>query len=254
MAGHSKFKNIMHRKGAQDKKRAQHFTKIAREIQVAVANGGPDPASNPSLYRAMAMARAENMPKDNVQRAMDRALGVNAVALEAVRYEGFGPGGVGVIVETLTDNRNRTAAEVRSTFAKLGGNLATSNAVTSGFSHVGEIRYPQKVASEDAMMEAAIDAGAEDCALEDAGEDDGMQHVIICGFSDLSSVSDQLQAKFGDAASVKIIWKPQNTIPVEGDAAATLMRILSTLDDLDDVQNVFSNFELSDEEMAKLTA
>jgi len=254
MAGHSKFKNIMYRKGAQDKKRARNFTKIAREIQVAVNHGGPDPASNPSLYRAIAAARAENMPKDNVQRAIDRGTGVNAVALEAVRYEGFGPAGIGVIVECLTDNRNRTASDVRSTFSKLGGNLATTNAVTSGFSHVGEIRYPAKAASEDAMMEAAIDAGAEDCALEDAGEDEGEQHVIICGFSDLSSVSDQLQAKFGDAASVKIIWKPQNTIPVEGDAAATLMKILSTLDELDDVQNVFSNFELSEEEMAKLTA
>ncbi|MET0546901.1 MAG: YebC/PmpR family DNA-binding transcriptional regulator [Caulobacterales bacterium] len=254
MAGHSKFKNIMYRKGAQDKKRAQHFTKIAREIQTAVSAGGPDPTSNAALYRAIALARAENMPKDNVQRAIDRALGGSGEQLEYVRYEGFGPAGVGLIVETLTDNRNRTAADVRSTFTKLGGNLATTNAVTSGFSRVGEIRYPAKAASEDAMMDAAIEAGAEDCTLESLGEDEGEQHVVICEFSELSAVSDALQKKFGDPASVKIIWKPQNTIPVDGDAASTLMKLLSTLDDLDDVQNVFANFELSEEEMAKLTA
>jgi YebC/PmpR family DNA-binding regulatory protein len=248
MAGHSQFKNIMYRKGAQDKKRAQQFTKIAREIQSAVKSGGVDPASNPRLQRAMAMARAENMPKDNIQRAVDRATGAGGEVLEEIRYEGFGPSGVGVIVECLSDNRNRTAADVRSTFTKLGGNLATTNAVTSGFDRVGEVRYPRAAAAEDAMMEAAIEAGAEDCGVE------GDDHVVICDFTELSSVSDQLEARFGPAASAKIIWKPQNTIPVDGEAAQTLMKMLGALDDLDDVQNVFANFELSDEEMAKLSA
>jgi YebC/PmpR family DNA-binding regulatory protein len=246
MAGHSKFANIQHRKGAQDKKRAQHFTKIAREIQAAVKLGGSDPHANPRLYRAIASARAVSMPKDNIQRAVDRGSGSGAETLEDVRYEGFGPGGVGIIVECLTDNRNRTAGEVRAAFAKNGGNLGETNSVSFGFAHVAEVRYPLAAAHEDAMIEAAIEAGADDALV------DGEEHVVTGPLNALADISAALEKKFGPPASAKFSWVAQNLVPVAGDAAQTLVKLIGVLDDLDDVQQVYSNLEMSDEEMAKL--
>ena len=246
MAGHSKFANIMHRKGAQDKKRAQAFTKLAREIQAAVKLGGSDPESNARLYRAIAAARAQSMPKDNIQRAVDRGAGGAGEDLVEIRYEGFGPGGVGVIVECLTDNRNRTAGDVRSAFAKNGGNLGETNSVSYAWSRVGEVRYPLEKAGEDAMLEAAIEAGADDCQLE------GEEHVITCAMEDLAEVSSALAQKFGDATSAKFVWRPQANIPIEGDAAESLVKLINVLDDHDDVQLVYANFEMSDAEMERL--
>lgn len=246
MAGHSKFANIQHRKGGQDKKRAQAFTKIAREIQAAVKLGGTDPNSNPRLYRALAAGRAVNMPKDNLQRAIDRGSGAGAEQLDEIRYEGFGPGGIGVIVECLTDNKNRTAGEVRAAFAKNGGNLGETNSVSFGWKRVGEIRYPLSAASEDAMMEAAIDAGCDDCQAEEG------QHVVTCDVNALGSASQVLAKKFGDPTSAKFVWRPQMNMPIEGEAAEQLMKLIDQLDDLDDVQDVYSNEDVSDEEMARL--
>jgi YebC/PmpR family DNA-binding regulatory protein len=248
MAGHSKFANIQHRKGGQDKKRAQMFTKIAREIQAAVKLGGSDPNSNPRLYRAMASGRAVNMPKDNIQRAVDKGGGASAEQLEEIRYEGFGPGGVGVIVECLSDNRNRTAGEVRAAFAKNGGNMGESNSVSFAWKRVGEIRYPLAAASEDAMLEAAIEAGADDCVVED------QQHVVTCEMAALGGVSQALAKNFGDATSAKFVWRTDIAIPIEGDPAESLMKLLTSLDDLDDVQDVYSNEDMSDEELARLSA
>jgi YebC/PmpR family DNA-binding regulatory protein len=248
MAGHSKFANIQHRKGGQDKKRAQMFTKIAREIQAAVKLGGTDPNSNPRLYRAMAAGRAVNMPKDNIQRAIDRGGGAGAEQLDEIRYEGFGPGGVGVIVECLTDNKNRTAGEVRAAFAKFGGNLGETNSVSFAWKRVGEIRYPLSVAGEDAMLEAAIEAGADDCAVEDG------QHVVTCEMNALVAVSQALAKKFGDPAAAKFVWRTEIAIPIEGEGAETLMKLLDQLDDLDDVQDVYSNEDISDEELERLSA
>ncbi len=248
MAGHSKFANIQHRKGGQDKKRAQVFTKIAREIQAAVKIGGPDSNSNPRLYRAIAAGRAVNMPKDNIQRAIDRGGGAGAEQLEEIRYEGFGPGGVGVIVECLTDNKNRTAGEVRAAFAKHGGNLGETNSVSFAWKRVGEIRYPESAAGEDAMLEAAIEAGADDCTLEQG------EHVVTCEMSALVGVSQALAKKFGDPASAKVAWRTDVAIPVEDEGAETLMKLLDQLDDLDDVQDVYSNEDISDEELARLSA
>ena len=248
MAGHSKFANIQHRKGGQDKKRAQMFTKIAREIQAAVKLGGSDPNSNPRLFRAMASGRAVNMPKDNIQRAIDRGGGAGAEQLDEIRYEGFGPGGVGVIVECLTDNKNRTAGEVRAAFAKFGGNLGETNSVSFAWKRVGEVRYPLAVAGEDAMLEAAIEAGADDCAVEDE------QHVVTCEMNGLVGVSQALAKKFGDPAAAKFVWRTDIAIPIEGDGAETLMKLLDQLDDLDDVQDVYSNEDISDEELARLSA
>jgi YebC/PmpR family DNA-binding regulatory protein len=248
MAGHSKFANIMHRKGGQDKKRAQAFTKIAREIQAAVKLGGSDPNANPRLYRAMASGRAINMPKDNIQRAIDKGGGVGAENLEEIRYEGFGPGGIGVIVECLSDNRNRTAGDVRAAFAKNGGNLGETNSVSFAWKRVGEIRYPLSAAGEDAMLEAAIEAGADDCALEEE------QHVVTCEMAALVGVSQALAKKFGDPASAKFVWRTDIAVPIEGDPAESLMKLLTALDDLDDVQDVYSNEEMSEAELARLSA
>jgi YebC/PmpR family DNA-binding regulatory protein len=248
MAGHSKFANIQHRKGGQDKKRAQMFTKIAREIQAAVKLGGPDPAANPRLYRAMAAGRAVNMPKDNLQRAVDKGGGAGAENLDEIRYEGFGPGGVGVIVECLTDNKNRTAGEVRAAFAKHGGNLGETNSVSFAWRRVGEIRYPLAAGSEDAMLEAAIEAGCDDCAVE------GEQHVVTCDMNALAAASQALSAKFGDPASDKFVWRTDIAIPIEGEGAEALMKLLDQLDDLDDVQDVYSNEDISDEELERLSA
>lgn len=245
MAGHSKFANIMHRKGGQDKKRAVQFTKLAREMQAAVKLGGPEPANNPRLFRAIAAARGMNMPKDNIQRAIDRGTGAGGETLEEVRYEGFGPGGVGIIVESLTDNRNRTAGEVRSAFAKNGGNLGETNSVSFLWDRVGEIRYPLAAAGEDAMLEAAIEAGADDCVVEDEA------HVITCRMEALTEVSQALAAAVGEAESAKFVWRPQTLIPVTGDPLPTLLKLIDTLDDLDDVQNVYANFEASEADLEK---
>jgi YebC/PmpR family DNA-binding regulatory protein len=247
MAGHSKFANIMHRKGAQDKRRAQAFTKIAREIQAAVKLGGPDPNANPRLFRAIAAARAQSMPKDNIQRAVDRGSGAGGEALEEIRYEGFGPGGVGVIVECLTDNRNRTAGEVRAAFAKHGGNLGETNSVSFMWRRVGEVRYPLAAAGEDAMIEAAIEAGADDVEAEDE------ERVVVCAIPALNEIAQALTAKFGEPASAKFVWRPQASIPISGESAETLMKLLTALDDLDDVQTVFSNEDISDAELARLS-
>src|SRR5690242_10442748 len=217
MAGHSKFANIQHRKGGQDKKRAQVFTKIAREIQAAVKLGGSDPNANPRLFRAMAAGRAVNMPKDNIQRAVDRGGGGSAEQLDEIRYEGFGPGGIGIIVECLSDNRNRTAGDVRAAFAKNGGNLGETNSVSFSWKRIGEVRYPLAAASEDSMLEAAIEAGADDCAVEDD------QHVITCEMSALVGVSQALAKAFGDPASAKFVWRTEIAVPIEGDGAEQLM-------------------------------
>ncbi|HYD87698.1 MAG TPA: YebC/PmpR family DNA-binding transcriptional regulator [Vitreimonas sp.] len=248
MAGHSKFANIMHRKGAQDKKRAQMFTKLAREIQAAVKLGGADPESNPRLYRAITAARAQSMPKDNIQRAVDRGAGAGGENLEEIRYEGFGPGGIGVIVECLSDNRNRTAGEVRAAFAKNGGNMGESNSVSFAWKKLGEVRYPLAAASEDAMLEAAIEAGADDCVVEEE------QHVITCDMAALAGVSQALAKKFGDPVSAKFVWRTDIAIPVEGDNAETLLKLLDQLDDLDDVQDVYSNEDISEAELQRLSA
>jgi YebC/PmpR family DNA-binding regulatory protein len=248
MAGHSKFANIQHRKGGQDKKRAQAFTKLAREIQAAVRVGGPDPNANPRLYRAIAAARAQSMPKDNIQRAVDRGGGAGGENLEEIRYEGFGPGGVGVIVECLSDNRNRTAGDVRAAFAKNGGNMGENNSVSFAWKRVGEVRYPLAAAGEDAMLEAAIEAGADDCVVEDE------QHVVTCEIAALAGLSQELAKKFGDATSAKFVWRTEVAIPIEGEPAEALMKLLTSLDDLDDVQDVYSNEDMSDEELARLSA
>src|SRR5215475_12361674 len=239
MAGHSKFANIQHRKGGQDKKRAQAFTKIAREIQAAVKLGGADPNSNPRLYRAIAAGRAMNMPKDNIQRAVDKGAGAGAENLDEIRYEGFGPGGVGVIVECLSDNRNRTAGDVRAAFAKNGGNMGETNSVSFAWKKVGEVRYPMSVADEDTMLEAAIEAGADDCALE------GETHVVTCEMNALVGVSQALAKTFGDPASAKFVWRTDIAIPIEGEPAENLLKLIEALDDLDDVQNVYSNEDIS---------
>ncbi|KPF46350.1 YebC/PmpR family DNA-binding transcriptional regulator [Rhizobium sp. G187] len=248
MAGHSQFKNIMHRKGKQDGIRSKMFSKLAREITVAAKSGLPDPSMNAALRLAVQNAKAQSMPKDNIDRAIKKASGADAESYDAIRYEGYGPGGVAVIVETLTDNRNRTASVVRSTFSKAGGALGETGSVSFSFDHVGEITYKASVGSADSVMEAAIEAGAEDVVSDEDG------HTIYCAFEDMNDVSKALEAVLGGAESVKAIWKPQNTVPVDEDKAQSLMKLIDTLEDDDDVQNVYSNFEVSDEVMAKLSA
>jgi YebC/PmpR family DNA-binding regulatory protein len=246
MAGHSKFKNIMHRKGAADKKKAALFTKLAREIQVA-AKTGADPASNARLARAIAAARAESMPKDNIQRAIDKASGAGADDLVELRYEGFGPGGVGVIVEAATDNKNRTASEVRAAFTRFSGNLGETGSVSFLWDQMGEVRYPVSAAAEDTMLEAAIEAGADDCVTEDE------EHVVVCGMTALGEVQGALEARFGGAGSAKIVWRPRTMVAVEGDPAQTLVKLLSALDDLDDVLSVYANAEFSEDTLAAMS-
>ena len=248
MAGHSKFKNIMHRKGAQDKKRSSMFSKLSREITVAAKAGLPDPAANSRLRLAIQNARAENLPKDNIERAIKKAMGGDAENYDAVRYEGYGPGGVAVIVEALTDNRNRTASNVRALFTKYGGNLGETGSVSFMFTRVGEIVYPAAKASDDAMLEAAIDAGADDVQSDAGG------HAVTCAFESIGEVSAALAAKFGEAQSVKIVWKPQTMAPVDQEKAESLMKLVEALDEDDDVQNVFSNADISDDVMARLNA
>lgn len=250
MAGHSKFKNIMHRKGAQDKKRSSLFSKLSREITVAAKMGLPDPDANARLRAAVNAAKAQSMPKDNIQRAIDKASGGDADTFEDIRYEGFGPAGIGVIVEVSTDNKNRAAAEVRTAFAKNGGNMGETGSVAFMFDNVGEIRYPLSKADEDTMMEAAIEAGAEDVSSEEGDEEEEGQHIIFTAREDLMDVVSALSSQFEDPASAKIIWKPQNLIEVPGDKVPTLMKMMEALEDCDDVQNVYANFDISDEDMA----
>jgi YebC/PmpR family DNA-binding regulatory protein len=248
MAGHSQFKNIMHRKGRQDSVRSKMFSKLAREITVAAKAGLPDPDMNASLRLAIQNAKAQSMPKDNIDRAIKKASGGDGENYEQIRYEGYGPGGTAVIVEALTDNRNRTASNVRSTFTKAGGTLGETGSVSFSFDHVGEITYKLAVGDADKVMEAAIEAGADDVITDEDG------HTIICGFEALNDVSKALESALGEAQTVKIVWKAQNTVPVDEEKAISVMKLIDTLEDDDDVQSVYSNFEVSDEVMAKLSA
>jgi YebC/PmpR family DNA-binding regulatory protein len=248
MAGHSQFKNIMHRKGRQDAVRSKMFSKLAREITVAAKQGLPDPAMNPRLRLAVQNAKAESMPKDNIQRAINKAVGGDADTYEEVRYEGYGPGGVAVIVEVLTDNRNRSASNVRAAFTKAGGALGETGSVSFMWDRVGEIVYPAKAGNAEKVMDAAIEAGADDVQSDEDG------HTIICAFESLGEVSKALEASLGEASSVKVIWKPQNNIPVDEDRAQSILKLVATLEDDDDVQNVYANFEVDEETMAKLSA
>ena len=249
MAGHSQFKNIMYRKGAQDKKRAKVFTKIIRELTTAARSGLPDPAANPRLRAAVLAARQANMPKDTVERAIKRgAGGEEGEAYEEVRYEGYGPGGVAVIVEALTDNRNRTASDVRAAFTKAGGALGETNSVSFQFDRVGEIGYPAVAASADEMLEAAIEAGAGDVVSDADG------HVVISAPEDFNSVRDALEARFGPADSARLGWRPMNSAVIDEETAASLFKMIETLEDSDDVQNVYANFEVGDDVLARLSA
>ncbi len=250
MAGHSQFKNIMHRKGAQDAKRAKVFTKIIRELTVAAKTGAPDPTANPRLRAAIAAAKEANMPKDTMERAIKRGAGGGDDAnYEEVRYEGYGPGGVAIIVEALTDNRNRTASEVRSAFGKHGGTLGETNSVSFMFDRIGAIRYAPETASADDMLEAAIEAGADDVQSGDDG------HDITCAPDDLGAVREALEARFGAPAGARLDWRPQTTAPVADEQTAqTLLKLLEVLDDNDDVQRVQANFEIPDDVMARLSA
>ena len=249
MAGHSQFKNIMYRKGAQDAKRAKVFTKLIRELTVAAKSGQPDPDTNPRLRSAIAAARAANMPKDTMERAIKRgAGGDDGTVFDEVRYEGYGPGGIAVIVEALTDNRNRTAAEVRAAFSRHGGNMGESGSVNFMFDRIGLVLYRTDVAGVDDMFEAALEAGASDVESTEAG------HEITCEADDLSSVRDALEGHFGTADAARLDWKPQNTVPVDEDTAQTLFKLLEILDDNDDVQRVAANFEVADEVMERLGA
>ena len=248
MAGHSQFKNIMHRKGRQDAVRSKMFSKLAREITVAAKAGLPDPDMNPRLRLAIQNAKAQSMPKDNIQRAINKAAGGDAENYEEVRYEGYGPGGVAVIVEALTDNRNRSASNVRAAFTKAGGSLGETGSVAFMWDRVGEIVYGVSAGDADTVMEAAIEAGAEDV------QSDEESHVILCAFEDIGEVTSALEKSLGEAESVKTIWKPQTNTPVDEDRARSLLKLVATLEDDDDVQNVYANFEVDDETMAKLSA
>jgi YebC/PmpR family DNA-binding regulatory protein len=246
MAGHSQFKNIMHRKGRQDAMRSKLFSKLAREITVAAKMGLPDPNMNARLRAAIQAARAENMPKDNVDRAIKKAIGADAENYDEIRYEGYAPGGVAVIIEALTDNRNRTGGEVRSAFTKAGGSLAETGAVSFMFDRVGVIEFDQKVASEDAMMEAAIDAGADDVSSGESG------HEVVTSMDSLRDVAKALEAKFGEPRKAALVWRPQNAVSVDDEAGEKILKLLDALEENDDVQNVYSNAEFSDALMAKI--
>lgn len=248
MAGHSQFKNIMHRKGRQDAVRSKIFSKLGREITVAAKQGLPDPAMNPRLRLAIQNAKAQSMPKDNIERAIKKASGGDAENYDEVRYEGYGPGGVAVIVEALTDNRNRTASNVRAAFTKAGGAMGETGSVSFMFNRVGEIVYSLSAGDADKVMEAAIEAGADDVQSDENG------HVIICAFENIGEVSKALEASLGEAESIKTVWKPQTGAPVDEEKAQSILKLIATLEDDDDVQNVYANFEVSDEVLAKLSA
>jgi YebC/PmpR family DNA-binding regulatory protein len=243
MAGHSKFKNIMHRKGAQDKKRSAMFSKLSREITVAAKMGLPDPDMNPRLRAAVLAAKAQSMPKDNIQRSIDKAAKGEGDNYEEIRYEGFGPGGVSLIVEALTDNRNRTATNVRTIFSKNGGNLGASGSVSHGFDRMGLIEYGGAAGDADKVLEAAIEAGADDVESDEDG------HEIWTSMDSLHEVAKALEPALGEAESVKLAWKPQTPVDVAGDDVATLMKLIDALDEDDDVQTVSGNYEISDEEL-----
>jgi len=249
MAGHSQFKNIMHRKGAQDAKRGRMFTKIIRELTAAARQGLPDPGANPRLRAAVQLARANNMPKDTVTRAIKRAVeGGAGENYEEVRYEGFGPGGIAVIVEALTDNRNRTATDVRIAFTKHGGNLGQSGSVSHMFNRVGMVQYAAEVADADAMLEAAIEAGADDVESGESG------HEVICAPDDLGQVREALEKRFGPPSAARLDWRPTAAVPVGEEDAVRLFKLLEALDDSDDVQRVAANYEIAPEIMEKLNA
>jgi YebC/PmpR family DNA-binding regulatory protein len=250
MAGHSQFKNIMHRKGAQDAKRAKVFTKLIRELTVSARSGLPDPAANPRLRAAVQAAREANMPKDTIERAIKRGAGGEGDSnYEEVRYEGYGPGSVAIIVEALTDNRNRTASEIRSAFSKHGGNLGETNSVSFMFDRVGAIHYPVAVASSDAMFEAALEAGADNVESSDEG------HDVTCAPEDLNAVREALEARFGPPASARLDWRAQTQVPLADEQAAqTLLKLLEVLEDNDDVQRVQANFDIPQELMERMSA
>jgi YebC/PmpR family DNA-binding regulatory protein len=246
MAGHSQFKNIMFRKGKQDKERSKLFAKLSREITVAAKSGLPDPAHNPRLHTAIIAAKQESVPKDNIERAIKKAVGGDAENYDEIRYEGRGPGGTAIIVETMTDNRNRTSADVRAAFSKYGGVMGETGSVSFMFDHVGVISYPVDKGSEDAMLELALDAGADECVSTAEG------HEFLTSIEGFAGVRDALDAKLGAAQSAAITWRPQNNVAVADDAADTLMKLIEVLDDHDDVQNVYGNYEFSEAFMAKL--
>ncbi|MGQ5702091.1 YebC/PmpR family DNA-binding transcriptional regulator [Sandaracinobacteroides sp. A072] len=246
MAGHSKFKNIMHRKGAQDAKRSKLFSKLAREITTAAKGGNSDPAFNPRLRAVIAAAKAASMPKDNIDRALKKAEGGDAENYEEIRYEGFGPGGVAIIVEALTDNRNRTATDVRTAFAKNGGNIGSSGSVAHGFDRLGLISYPAKAGDADKVFEAALEAGADDVESSEDG------HEIWTAPDALHEVVKALEETLGDSDGAKLAWRPKERVDVTTDTVQQLMKMIDTLEDLDDVQNVYGNYELSDDVLASL--
>jgi YebC/PmpR family DNA-binding regulatory protein len=248
MAGHSQFKNIMHRKGRQDAMRSKLISKLAREITVAAKQGLPDPAMNARLRLAIQNAKAESMPKDNIQRAINKAAGGDGETYDEVRYEGYGPGGVALIVEVLTDNRNRSASNVRAAFTKAGGALGETGSVSFMWDRAGEIYYPVAAGDAEKVMDAAIEAGADDVQSDEEG------HTILCAFESIGDVAKALEASLGEAESVKVIWKPQNNVPVDEERAQSLMKLVATLEDDDDVQNVYANFEVDDATLAKLSA
>ena len=248
MAGHSQFKNIMHKKGRADKARSKLFSKLAREITVSAKLGMPDPDFNPRLRAAILAAKAENMPKDNIERAVKKSQGGDTESYDEIRYEGYAPGGVAVIVEALTDNNNRTAGEVRAIFTKAGGNLATTGAVSFMFDHQGVVEYDAKVATADQMLDAAIEAGAEDVVSDENG------HQIVTKTDTLHEVAKALEAKFGEPRKSGMMWKPQNSVAVDDEAGEKILKLMDALDDNDDVQNVYANFEVSDALMQKLSA
>ena len=246
MAGHSQFKNIMHRKGRQDAQKSKLFGKLAREITVAAKLGTPDPAMNPRLRAAMVAARQENMPKDNIERAIKKALGGEGDNYDEIRYEGYGPGGVAIIIEALTDNRNRAASDIRSYFTKSGGNLGETGSVAFMFDRTGIIEYDHGVASDDAMLDAAIEAGADDVISSASG------HEIYAAQESFRDVAKALEAKFGEARKAALTWKPQNTVAVDDETGEKLLKLIVLLNEHDDVQNVYANFEVSDALMAKM--
>jgi YebC/PmpR family DNA-binding regulatory protein len=249
MAGHSQFKNIMYRKGAQDAKRAKVFTKIIRELTVAARSGLPDPEANPRLRAAVQAARGANMSKETMERAIRRGAGDDdGASYEEVRYEGYGPGGIAVIVEALTDNRNRTASEVRSAFSKHGGTMGETNSVSFMFERKGVVRYPAKVASADAMFEAGLEAGADNV------ESDGEAHEVTCAVEDFAALRDGLEARFGVPQEARLQWRPLNSIPVDADTASSILKLLDALEDNDDVQTVSANFDVAEDVLARLTA
>jgi YebC/PmpR family DNA-binding regulatory protein len=246
MAGHSKYKNIMYRKGAQDKKRSTLFSKLSREITVAAKMGLPDPDANARLRAAIIAARAQSVPKDNIQRSIDKAAAGDAENYEEIRYEGFGPGGVAIIVEALTDNRNRTATNVRTIFSKNGGNLGASGSVSHGFDRLGLIEYPASAGDSDKVLEAAIEAGAEDVESDEGG------HRIWTTIESLHEVAKALEPMLGEAEGTKLAWKPQTEVEIRGDDAANLMKLIEALEEDDDVQTVWGNYDVPEDELERL--